>query len=394
MKDIIIVGGGASGMIAAVAAAESGAHVTLLEKNEKLGKKIYITGKGRCNITNMCDTADFFDHIFENPRFAYSAVYNLTQPMLLDELAKGGLHTKTERGERVFPVSDRASDVTKALTVLLDRHGVDVVLNENIKSVICEDGRVCGVAAAGGKRYRADAVILCCGGKSYPSTGSDGSGYTLAEKCGHTLVATAPALVGLETREKWPGELAGLTLKNIEVSLYSGGKFVASQFGELLFTHKGVSGPTVLSLSCRGDFHGDAHLLVDLKPALTEEKLDERLQRDFSEAGSKTFKNSLLKLEPASLAAKLVDLSGIEPEKKINQITSAERKEIVSLLKSLKMTISASGGYAEAVISRGGINVREIDPSSMASKICPGLYFGGEIIAVHGYTGGFNLQLA
>ena len=381
-------------MAAAVAASSAGADVTILERNEKLGKKMYITGKGRCNLTNECEIEDFLDNVFENRSFAYSSIYTLDQQGLLDMLGKAGLVTKTERGGRVFPVSDKASDVTKAFSRLLDEGKVDIRLGTDVAGVLTEDGAVTGVSLSGGGTLAADAVILACGGKSYPSTGSDGSGYLIAEKLGHTVKEPLPALTGFTSKESWPGELAGLSLKNVRVTLWQKGKAVRSEFGEMLFTHRGISGPVILTLSCLCDLKKDPYVTIDLKPALDEKKLDERILRDFSEMHSKDFRNSLVHLAPSSLAKCLVELSGIDPAKKVNQITLQERRALVSLFKGLRITVSGLGGWNESIITRGGVDVREIDPSTLESRKVPGLYMAGEMIALHGFTGGFNLQLA
>ena len=394
MKNIIVVGGGASGMMAAVAASSAGGRVTLLERNEKLGKKIYITGKGRGNLTNDCEIEDFLDNVFENRSFAYSSIYALDQSSLLSLLAEGGLVTKTERGNRVFPASDRASDITKALSNLMHRGGVDVQLNTRVSEIVSECGRVTGVRDSSGKLWEADSVILCCGGRSYPSTGSDGSGYDLAAKAGHTIKETHPALCGFVTSQSWPGELSGLSLKNVSVTLWQRGKKVRSEFGEMLFTHRGVSGPVILTLSCLIDMKAGPYITLDLKPALDEGTLDKRILRDFSEMHLKDFSNSLVKLFPASLASKVASLSGIPPEKKVNQISSSERKALVEQIKNIRLDIKDLAGYNEAIITRGGVDVREVDPSTLGSRKLEGLYLAGEMIALHGFTGGFNLQLA
>ena len=394
MKNIIVVGGGASGMMAAVAASSAGAHVTLLERNEKLGKKIYITGKGRGNLTNDCGIEDFLDNVFENRSFAYSSIYALDQGALLELLSEGGLVTKTERGNRVFPASDKASDITKALANLMHRGGVEVELNTYVSEVVSENGRVTGVRDSSGRIREADSVILCCGGRSYPSTGSDGSGYELARRAGHTVGDTYPALCGFVTAQSWPGELSGLSLKNVSVTLWQRGRKKRSEFGEMLFTHKGVSGPVILTLSCLVDMKEEAYITLDLKPALDEGTLDKRILRDFSEMHLKDFSNSLVKLFPASLASKVAELSGIPPEKKVNQISASERRRLVELIKNVRLDIKDLGGYNEAIITRGGVDVREVDPSTLGSRKLEGLYLAGEMIALHGFTGGFNLQLA
>lgn len=394
MKKIVVVGGGAAGMMAAISAAGAGGDVTLIERNEKLGKKIYITGKGRCNLTNECGIEDFLDNVFENRSFAYSSIYALDQYALLDLLSEGGLRTKTERGNRVFPISDRASDVTKALSVLLKDRGVKVVLDTYVKSILSEDGRVTGVADSTGRKWEADSVILACGGRSYPSTGSDGNGYALAREAGHRITDTYPGLCGFVTAQDWPGTLSGLSLKNVSVSLWQGGRKVRIEFGEMLFTHKGVSGPVILTLSCLIDPAQSAYLTLDLKPALDEGTLDKRVLRDFSEMHLKDFGNSLVKLFPSSLASVIATLSGIPLDKKVNQVSASERKQLVDLIKNLRLDISELGSYNEAIITRGGVDVREVDPSSLASRKLKGLYLAGEMLSLHGFTGGFNLQLA
>lgn len=394
MKKIIVVGGGAAGMMAAVSSAQNGAKVVLIEKNEKLGKKIYITGKGRCNLTNAAELNEFFDNIFTGKEFSYSSMYGFDSSALLDLLKQGGLETKIERGNRVFPLSDKASDVTKALVKLLNHYNVEIMLNTDVKELILSDGVIDGIRTDEGRTYFADSVILCCGGKSYPLTGSDGSGYTLAKRMGHTMIDPMPALVPLLTKESWVHSLAGLSLTNVSASLFERGTCTATQFGEMLFTHKGISGPIILSLSCLVQNFKDSYVSIDLKPALDEVTLEQRILRDFDKQKNKMFKNGLDLLVPKTLAEQLVMLSGIDPEKKINQITVQERKQIVHLFKDLRIKISATAGFEEAIITKGGINTKEINPSSMESKLIKGLFFAGEIINVHGYTGGYNLQLA
>ncbi len=394
MKKIIVVGGGAAGMMAAIAAAQRGAQVLLIERNEKLGKKIYITGKGRCNITNAAELSEFFENIFIGKEFSYSSMYGFDQNNLLELLSHGGLETKTERGNRVFPLSDKASDVTKALSKLLERQCIEVKLNTKIDQLIVDKGRIAGVRAYSGDNFAADCIILCCGGKSYPLTGSDGSGYELAKQAGHSVVETMPALVPLLTRETWVHSLAGLSLTNVNAALYVRGRRIASQFGEMLFTHKGISGPIILSLSCLVSDFKDTYISIDLKPALDEQKLEQRILRDFEQQKNKMFKNSLDLLAPKTLAECLVKLSGIDPEKKINQITVDQRRQIIRLFKDLRIKITSTGSFDEAIITKGGINTKEINPSTMESKLIKGLYFAGESINLHGFTGGYNLQLA
>lgn len=394
MKQVIVVGGGAAGMMAAVASAQNGNFVTLLERNEKLGKKIYITGKGRCNLTNACDISDFFDSVFAGKEFSYSAVYGFTPNDLLTLLDTVGLKIKIERGNRVFPQSDKASDVTKALQTLLNQYGVNIQLNLKVKKVLINDSHVAGVELDNGKTMTCDDLILCCGGKSYPATGSDGNGYRLARDLGHSIQELSPALVPFLSDEKWVHELTGLSLTNVRVSLWEKGKKTGSQFGEMLFTHQGVSGPAVLTLSCLAGDLENAYLSLDLKPALDEKTLERRILRDFEERKNKDFQNSLDALLPRRLAEAVVSQSGIDPEKKINQITSAERLLLVRMLKDLRITISGKADFNEAIITKGGINLKEINPSTMESKLINGLYFAGEMLDLHAYTGGYNLQLA
>ena len=385
MKSIIIIGGGAAGMMASVFAARGGSDVTLIESNEKLGKKIYITGKGRCNYTNAADTEDFFNSVFEGKRFSYSAVYGFDSSMLMDLFAEAGMKSKVERGGRVFPASDKASDVTKALRKLMDDAGVKVRLNEKVEDIVVEDGEVKAVKTDSGM-YSCDAVILATGGKSYPTTGSDGNGYSLLKRLGHTIETPRPALVPFVAKDKWVESLAGLSLVNVEGSLYVDGKLTDRRFGEMLFTHKGISGPIVLTMSCFVKEYKNVLVTIDLKPALSKETLDKRILKDFSENTNREFKNSLDKLMPKSLAKVVVDLSGISPTKKVNQITTKEREELVNLIKALPVHISSDAGFKEAIITTGGVKLKEVNPSTMESKIVKGLYLAGEVLNLHAFT--------
>ena len=391
--DVVVVGGGAAGMIAAIMTSKRGLSTLLIEKNEKLGKKIYITGKGRCNVTNECDVSEFMDSIFEGHDFAYSALYTFDQYALIKLLEEGGTKTKTERGNRVFPVSEKASDITKALEKLLKKYNAEVILNTNVSEILVDNSTIKGVITDNGKII-AKSVILACGGESYPSTGSDGSGYTLAKNVGHKIVQTRPALVSLSSKDSWVHKLSGLSLVNVNVSLYEDNRLISQKFGELLFTHKGVSGPTILSLSCLINKFKQSYVLIDTKPALDADTLEKRLLRDFDEQKNKDFKNSLDKLLPKSLAQVIIQMSNIPPTKKINQITTEERKALVKLIKNIKVNITSTGSFEEAIITRGGIELRQINPSTMESKIVKNLYLTGEMIALHGFTGGYNLQLA
>lgn len=396
-KDVIIIGGGASGLMAAISSLECGKKVTIIEKNEKAGKKIYITGKGRCNLTNNKDIYEFFDYIVKNKEFLYSALYTFDNKALLNMLNKNGLKTKTERGDRVFPESDKASDVTKTLLNIIKGYkNCEILYNTEVKDILIDKGCVKGVVIKGGEKLYADNVILATGGKSYPATGSDGYGFIMAKKLGHTIEKPVPALVQLLSSDKWVHELMGLTLKNVNVELIEGKKTKRSIFGELLFTHKGVSGPTVLFLSnfINMDKIHDTKIKIDLKPALEIKTLEKRLLKDFESNNNKMVKNSLDLLLPKSLALKVIELSDIDKEKQINQITKEERKIILKLIKNLEINITGLGDFKEAIITNGGVNVKEINPSTMESKIIKNLFFAGEIIDVHGVTGGYNLQIA
>ena len=368
MAEILVIGGGAAGMMAAVFAAKAGANVTLLEKNEKLGKKVYITGKGRCNLTNDCNLDEFLSQVSRNPRFLYSALSFFSSRDMMSLMEENGCPVTVQRGKRVFPASEKASDVTKALS---------------------------GAELADGSFLSADAIILACGGLSYPSTGSTGDGFRFAEALGHTIVPSSPVLVGLETEEAWPKELQGLSLRNVTLNLFSGKKTLYSELGEMLFTHFGISGPLALEASCHlPDPAKGARLSIDLKPGLTREQLDARLRRDFSEAGKKLLKSVLPGLLPASFAAIFPGLCGISPDLPCNQITAAQRESLLTTLKALPLTVKAPRPIAEAIVTRGGVSVKEIEPGTMRSKLIPNLFFAGEMIDVDAHPGGFNLQIS
>ncbi len=397
-KEIAVIGGGAAGMMAAYAAAKEGARVTIYEKNEKTGKKIYITGKGRCNLTNACDTQELFSNVVSNPRFLYSAIYGFDNFRTMEFFEGEGCPLKTERGERVFPVSDHASDVTRALERALRRLGVRICLRTKVKRLLAiqepEGGqRVAGIELADGQRVRADAVIVATGGLSYPSTGSTGDGFAMAQELSHTITPCAPSLAPFETAEEWCRTLQGLSLKNVEATLELEGKEVYRGFGEMLFTHFGVSGPLILSAS---SYYrpGNCRLFLNLKPALSAEQLDRRLLRDFTENNNRIFKNALDGLFPAKLIPVMVALSGIDPDKKVHALTREERRAFGALIGRLPMTVTGTRGFSEAIITRGGIQVREVNPSTMESKLVRGLYFAGEMLDVDALTGGFNLQIA
>ncbi len=398
MKKIIVTGGGAAGMMAAVSVLQMGGRVVLFEKNEKLGKKLFITGKGRCNLTNDCDMETLFQNIMTNSKFLYSVFYGFDNHAVMDWFEKADCPVKTERGGRVFPVSDHAYDVTAALERQLRKGKADIRLHTEVKRLLAEDGKIKGVELADGSVEYGDAVILATGGLSYPLTGSDGDGYRMAEEEGHTIKETFPSLVPLTIQEEWCKSLQGLSLKNVRASLFMEGKKPLYEgFGEMLFTHFGVSGPLILSASSyygkkgKGD---KAVLRLDLKPALTPEQVDKRLLRDFEENKNKQFKNSLGKLFPSKLIPVMIALSGIDGEKKVHEVTKEERVRLAHLIKDLRMTVTGTRGYAEAVITRGGIHVKEVNPSTMESKIIKGLYFAGEMLDVDALTGGFNLQIA
>ena len=400
MSKVIVVGGGAAGMMAAVAAAENGNEVHLFEKNEKLGKKLFITGKGRCNLTNACEMEDLMKQIVTNPRFLYSAFHTLDNVGVMDFFERIGLPLKTERGMRVFPESDHSSDVIKVLQKYLEQLYVSIYLNTEVKKIIEENGQFQKIVYGNShKEMEADACIIATGGLSYQSTGSTGDGYRFAKELGHTVTKLSPSLVALNVEETFATELMGLTLKNVEVKLVQGKKVLYLDRGELLFTHFGVSGPLILSASsyvAEEVLKGKELpiLQIDLKPALTEEQLDARILSDFEETKNKSFKNSLNQLLPQRMIEVIVVLSGIDAEKKVNAISKEERRQLGFLLKHLTLHITGLRDYKEAVITKGGISVKEIVPSTMESKLIKGLYFVGEVLDVDAMTGGFNLQIA
>lgn len=398
-KRVVIVGGGAAGLMAAISAAENGADVLVLEKMPAPGRKILITGKGRCNFTNRCEITDFPKFFPNNGAFLYSALRAFDNQDLIDFLAAHGVPSKVERGGRLFPVSDKAVDVVDALVKTARQAGVRIQTSRPVQSIRVADGRVSGVVA-GLETVPADAVILATGGLSYPGTGSTGDGYRLAKELGHSVTPLAPALVPLEVAESWIGELQGLSLKNVSALVRINGRKVDSDFGELMFTHFGLSGPIILSLSqaasraLKQTPRPEIVVSVNLKPALTPETLDKRLQRDFTAFARKQFKNSLGELLPAKLIPVVIRLSGIAPEKPVHQISRDERRQLVELLQNLCFTIRGTRPVAEAVVTAGGVAVKEIQPKTMESRLVGGLYFAGEILDVDGYTGGFNLQAA
>ena len=421
MKHVIVIGGGAAGMMAAYAAAKEGARVTLIEKNEKLGKKLFITGKGRCNVCNAAkDVETLFQNVCTNQKFLYSAFYGFDNAAVMELFEKAGCPLKIERGDRVFPVSDHSSDVIAAMKRLLDKVRVKVRLNEAVEEIIAKDGRFEAVRLRGGETIMGDACILCTGGVSYPSTGSTGDGYAFAKELGHEVTATRPALVPLETVETWPEEVMGLSLKNVGLCMTRGKKTLYEGFGEMMFTHFGVTGPLVLSASSfyymgsgkkekakknhggadqgmavKGETSGEKTLLsIDLKPALDAQQLDRRLLREFEEHKAKQFKNVLGALFPSKLIPVMIRLSGINPDKKISEISKEERLSFGHLIKHLPLTVKGTRGFVEAIITKGGISVKQVNPSTMESKLVSGLYFAGEVLDLDALTGGFNLQIA
>lgn len=396
-KRVVMIGAGAAGLLAAGRAAERGLDVLLLEKNDRAGKKLRITGKGRCNITNDTDIDGLIQNIPGNGNFLYSSFYTFSNEDLMNLLRAEGLEIKTERGGRVFPVSDNAKDVISLLVRYAQKGGAEIRYDSAVESIEVSGAAVCGVKLRNGRCVEADSVVLATGGASYPVTGSTGDGYRMASQLGHTVTELKPSLVPLLTAEKWVGALQGLSLKNISITIVDKRKKkIYEDFGEMLFTHFGVSGPVILSASRHIMQYGyrDVYLSIDLKPALSDETLDARIQRDFEKYSRKQFKNSLDDLLPQKLIPVIIELSGIQAEKPVNQITRAERRKLVELLKGLTVEICGSRPISEAIVTAGGISTDEINPSTMESKLISGLYFAGEIIDVDGYTGGFNLTIA
>lgn len=396
MAKTIVIGGGAAGMMAAYAAAMCGNEVSLYEKNEKLGKKVYITGKGRCNVTNACETQDLLGNIVTNPKFMYSPIYTFDNNMVQSFMEEWGCPLKVERGNRVFPQSDKSYDVINALIRAMRENKVDINLDSHVSDILTENGHVTGVRV-NGCDIECDNVILATGGYSYPSTGSTGEGHTMASKLGHHITKCMPALVPFTAAEEWVKELQGLSLRNCGVTIYDGDHKIYEGFGELLFTHFGVSGPTVLSASSYAvDIirKRPLRLVIDLKPALDEKQLDARILRDFEANINRKFMNSLDKLFPKSLIPVIIERSGIDAQCRVNEITRDKRQGLVKLIKNFDLTLTGLRGFNEAIITHGGVDVKEIDSSTMESKLIKGLYFAGEMIDVDAVTGGFNLQVA
>ena len=400
MSKVIVVGGGAAGMMAAISAAESGADdVVIMEKNEKLGKKVYITGKGRCNITNDSDVENLLKNVRSNPKFLYSAFYTFDSYRMMEFLKSEGLKIKTERGNRVFPESDRSSDVIRTLKKALEKRKVKILLNTRVTDIEIEDGICSGVVAQSGnksERYSADKVIIATGGCSYQSTGSTGDGYRFAKEADIKVTSCYPSLVPFNIDSAIPKRLQGLSLRNVKMTLTDKGKVLYEELGEMLFTHFGVSGPLVLSASTlvSGKDLSETKISIDLKPALSVEQLDERILRDFSENKNSYFKNSLSRLLPAKLIPVIVELSGIDEHKQVNNVTKEERHNLVNLLKGFTFKIDSLRGFNEAIITKGGVSVKEINPTTMEAKKVKGLFFAGEVLDLDAVTGGYNLQIA
>ena len=397
MSKVLIIGAGAAGMYAAVTAARAGHQVHVFEKNDKAGRKLFITGKGRCNLTNDCDTEELLQAVKSNRKFLYSSFYTHTNQDVIRFFQDNGMPVKTERGGRVFPASDHSSDVIRTLERQMSKWGVRLHLGTEARELLTEEGRIAGLLLGDGTRETGDACIVATGGFSYPLTGSTGDGYRFAREAGHSVTDLVPSLVPVEAKEKWVGDLMGLSLRNIELTVKDGTKELYRDFGEMLFTHFGLSGPVVLSATSEVGPRlekGPLSFHIDLKPALTPEQLDQRILRDFGEQKNRQFKNSLGKLLPAKLIPVVVGLSGISPEKKIHDISREERRGLVSLLKDLTVTAVSLRSWSEAIITKGGVSVREIDPATMESKKIKGLYFAGEVLDLDAVTGGFNLQIA
>ena len=397
MSKVLIIGAGAAGMYAAVTAARAGHQVHVFEKNDKAGRKLFITGKGRCNLTNDCDTEELLQAVKSNRKFLYSSFYTHTNQDVIRFFQDNGMPVKTERGGRVFPASDHSSDVIRTLERQMSKWGVRLHLGTEVRELLTEEGRIAGLLLGDGTRETGDACIVATGGFSYPLTGSTGDGYRFAREAGHSVTDLVPSLVPVEAKEKWVGDLMGRSLRNIELTVKDGKKELYRDFGEMLFTHFGLSGPVVLSATSEVGPRlekGPLSFHIDLKPALTPEQLDQRILRDFGEQKNRQFKNSLGKLLPAKLIPVVVGLSGISPEKKIHDISREERRGLVSLLKDLTVTAVSLRSWSEAIITKGGVSVREIDPATMESKKIKGLYFAGEVLDLDAVTGGFNLQIA
>ena len=397
MNKVIIVGGGAAGMLASIIAAKNGCAVTLFEKNEKLGKKVYITGKGRCNVTNNCDPEELLQAVMSNQKFLYSAFYSFTSQDMMQLLEDAGVPLKTERGNRVFPVSDHSSDIIHGLERLMKKYRVQIHLRSEVKNLLTENGIVTGIQLTDNKVYTADAVIVATGGLSYPTTGSTGDGYRFAAETGHKVVSQSPSLVPLVAKEDYVSKLQGLSLRNVELTVKSGKKVLYKDFGEMMFTHFGVTGPLILSASAQIGKKLEKEPLeafLDLKPALDAEQLDARILREFDANHNKQFKNVIGVLFPSSLTPIMIEIGGIPGEKPVHEISREERQAFGRLIKAFPFTITGMGEFKEAIITRGGVSVKEIQPSTMESKKIKNLYFTGEVLDLDAVTGGYNLQIA
>lgn len=394
MYDVIVIGGGAAGMMSALISAKNNKKVLLIEKNEKLGKKLYITGKGRCNITNNCDPDKLLNGIVKNEKFLYSAFSLFNNKDMIELLSSNGLEVIVEQGDRVFPKSQKSSDVIKFFTNNLIRNNVDILLNTIVKKIIVANECVSGIVTENNDSYYSNNLIVATGGKSYPLTGSTGDGYEFAKATGHRIVEPYPSLVPMILNKKSLYDLQGLALKNVEVTLYIQTKKITSRFGEILFTHDGVSGPAILNLSTIIPEYKDIMLTIDLKPALNHEKLNNRMLRDFANSPNKDISNILKELLPSRLIKPILSLAQIREDKKVNQINSLERKSLVDTMKSMPLYVNGNKGFEEAIITGGGICIKDISASTMQSKKIKGLYFVGEVLDVHALTGGYNLQIA
>jgi predicted Rossmann fold flavoprotein len=394
MSKVIVIGAGPAGMMAAISAAKNN-QVILLEGNNRLGKKLFITGKGRCNVTNAKDISDFFDMIPGNPHFLYSSLYTFTNEDTMNFFEKRGVKLKIERGHRVFPESDKSSDIISGLSRALDEAKVRVMLNSKVSKMLTEGDIIKAVVLTDGRVIEGDSFILCTGGKSYPLTGSTGEGFNFARKLGHKIIDPKPSLVPIEIKEEWVKELQGLSLKNIEFTISNGKKILFKDFGEMIFTHFGISGPVILSGSRFVKNDGVTYTAsLDLKPALDDKELDLRIQKDFQKYINKDFKNSLVDLLPKRLIETIIHLSEISGDKKVNEVTKEERKKLVSLLKNFSFTVKGLRPIEEAIVTAGGVDTKEIDPSTMRSKLISNLFFAGEVIDVDAFTGGYNVQIA
>lgn len=400
--DVIVIGAGPAGMMAAITAAQAGKKVLLLEKNEKVGKKLFITGKGRCNVTNACEVENLFANVMEHGKFLYSAIYGYDNQMVMQFFEEEGCPLKIERGQRVFPQSDHSSDIIRALEKKLQREGVVLKLHSEVDELLIEETeetekKVTGVRLKNKEVYHAEKLIVATGGISYVLTGSTGDGYRFAQKCGHTIEKTSPALVPFAVEESWCKELQGLSLKNVTATVMAEGKKIYSDMGEMLFTHYGVSGPLMLSASSHYVHKAKgkkALISIDLKPALSEEQLDKRVLREFEQNKNKQFKNAITGLFPAKLVAMMPMLSDIDPDKKVNEITKEERERFVYRIKHMELHVQGLRDYNEAIVTKGGVCVKEINPSTMESKLVKNLYFAGEVLDLDALTGGYNLQIA